>query len=175
MKGQELLLLCVGADRTNGEDKSLVGFWKKQEPTITSSAGQLGFLPTAWDPVAGLLWGLSGAGEPCVQGWAQATIWQAWCIPVRLGFSARCFLSRAMPARQLSAPHFPLPFLPPLCCLSCGSSSRPACCRSWKAPSSFPSLLLAVSLGLNSALPRKCLQHKQISSSTHVPLCPEQS
>lgn len=54
VKGQELLLLCTGADRTGEEDKSLVGFWKKQEPTIMSSAGWLGFLPTAWDPASGL-------------------------------------------------------------------------------------------------------------------------
>uniref|UniRef100_A0A8B9N745 Protein RRP5 homolog n=1 Tax=Accipiter nisus TaxID=211598 RepID=A0A8B9N745_9AVES len=74
----------------------------------------------------------------------------------------------AMPARQPRTPHFLLASLPPLRHLSLSSSSRPACCRGRRPPSSFPSFLVAVSPGLRSALPRGCLQHRQIFSDTHI-------
>lgn len=69
---------------------------------------------------------------------------------------------------------FTFSLLPPLRHLSLSSNSCPACCRGRRPPSSFPSLLAVLSPGLNSALPRECLQHRQIFSNTHVPLRPEQ-
>lgn len=118
--------------------------------------------------------GAEQGGGPCVQGWAQPDFWRVPCIPAWLNFSARCFLCFKRCLRG-SRECLPFSVLPPLRHLSLSSSSCPACCRGRRPPSSFPTLLAALAPGLNSALPRECLQQRQIFSNTHVPLCPEQT
>lgn len=77
-----------------------------------------------------------------------------------------------MPARQPRVPHFlfapsSLPSVPQLQLL-------PSLLLRPEAPILLPHPPWVLSPQLNSALPRERLQHRQIFSNTHVPLCPEQ-
>lgn len=172
-EGAETAAFVHGRQLSQGEDASQAGF---SGETGTRRHELCRAARSCFPPPGSEQRGCCGGpGDPRVWGWAQPVIWRARCIPAWLSFSACCFLCRAMPARQPRTPHFLLASLPPLRHLSLGSSSRPACCRGRRPPSSFPSFLVAVSPGLHSALPRGCLQHRQIFSDTHIPLCSEQS
>lgn len=116
-------------------------------------------------------WGLAGPGAMCA-GLGTACFWRVRCIPAWLLF--RPLLPLLERCLRGSRGCFTFSLLPPLRHLSLSSNSCPACCRGRRPPSSFPSLLAVLSPGLNSALPRECLQHRQIFSNTHVPLRPEQ-
>lgn len=154
-------------------------FGRSGNPPPRALQGGQVLLPTARERAARLLWGAAGAeggqgnhavglGAACdLASTVHSCLAQLFRLLLPLQSDAceaaedASLSPRFAPSSPPSVPQLQLP--PSLL-------QRPE-----GPPSSFPSFLVAVSPGLHSALPRGCLQHRQIFSDTHIPLCSEQS